>query len=147
MRYALAIFLQLALTPLAGAADWVRIDIPHTDDEYFFDRSKLVVNGNSVTYWKKVRFMPPRPMKKSLASAALMRERIDCREHTLRLLSFLYQDAQGAMIEYVADAEKEGAPIIPDTVGDQFEQILCTFANDSTTPLAPETFKIEPHAL
>lgn len=147
MRYCLALVLQLALVSAVQAADWVRIDIPHTGDVYFFDRSKLVVNGNEVTYWKKVQFAPPRPVKQALASTTLMRERIDCREHTLRLLSVVYHDAQGAVIDYVAEAEKDSAPIIPDTVGDRYEQILCTLARESSGGLAPVTPKMEPNAL
>lgn len=146
MRYALALLLQLALASAAVAADWTRLDIPNTKDEYFFDHSKLVINGNEVIYWKKVLFMPPRPVKKFLASSSLMREQIDCREHTLRLLSFLYYDAQGAVIEYVADSEKEGTPIIPDTVGDKFERVMCKLARD-TGPFPPIAPTIKPYAL
>lgn len=145
MRYLLTLVLCLAST--AHAADWVRLDIPHTTDEYFFDRSKLVVNGNEVTYWKKVQFLPPRPVKKALASSTLMRERIDCREHTLRLLSVVYNDAQGVVIEYVADAEKDAAPIIPDTVGDRFEQDLCILARETGSNFLPGSPRIESHAL
>jgi len=146
MRYSLTPLLFLLLASNALAADWVRIALPYTKDVYFYDRSKLVLNGNEVTYWKKVHFMPARRVKNLLASSSLMRERINCREHTLRLLSFLYQDAQGAQIEYVADAEKEGAPIIPDTVGDQFEQVLCALARESGT-FVPIPFTVDPHAL
>lgn len=146
MRPGLSWLLPLLFASSVQAADWVRIAIPHTDDEYFYDRSKLVVNGNEVTYWKKVQFIPPRSVKKLLASSTLMRERINCREHTLRLLSFLYHDAQGAQIEYVADAEASAAPIIPDTVGDQFEQVLCALARESGPFLLfPPT--IQPNAL
>jgi len=119
MRYSLVFLFQLFLTSSVFAADWVRMDIPYTEDVYFYDRSKLVINGNEVTYWKKVQFMPARNVKNFVASSTLMRERINCREHTLRLLSFLYHDAQGAQLEYVADADKAEAPIIPDTVGDR----------------------------
>ena len=147
MRSVLALLLPLALLSSASAADWVRIGIPHTEDEYYFDRSKLVVNGNEVTYWKKVQFTPPRPLKKSLASSTLMRERIDCREHTLRLLSFLYHDAQGAIIEYVAEANQEAAPVIPDTVGDQFEKTVCALARESGPNIFPGAPKIQPHVL
>lgn len=147
LEIALAITLSLALPSVALAAEWERLDIPNTTDEYFFDRSKLVINGNEVSYWKKVQFTPPRPVKKALASATLMRERIDCREHTLRLLSFVYHDAQGAVIEYVADAEKESAPIIPDTVGDRFEQALCAIVRESSSGFLPGAPKIGPHAL
>lgn len=146
MRSLLTLILQCTVASSAFAADWVRIAIPYTEDIYFYDRSKLVVNGNEVTYWKKVQFTPARSVKNALAKSSLMRERINCHEHTLRLLSFLYHDAQGAQIEYVADAEKEGAPIIPDTVGDQFEQVLCTLAR-ATGPFMSIPPTVEPHAL
>lgn len=146
MRYSLIFLSQLFLVSSVFAADWVRMDIPYTEDAYFYDRSKLVINGNEVTYWKKVQFMPARNVKNFVASSALMRERINCREHTLRLLSFLYQDAQGAQLEYVADADKAEAPIIPDTVGDQFEQVLCTLARE-TGPFLPIPPTITPNAL
>ena len=120
------IFLTLLLTsPCVLAADWIKLVIPNTPDKYFYDRSKLVVQGNEVTYWKKVIFKQPQPVKTKFAQAGLMRERIDCKEHTLRLLSYLYQDAQGVVFEYVAESEKESAPIIPETVGDWFEKALC----------------------
>lgn len=146
MRYSLVFILQLLFAGNTLAADWVRIEIPYTEDVYFYDRSKLVVNGNEVTYWKKVQFIPARNVKTFVASSALMRERINCREHTLRLLSFLYHDAQGAQLEYVADADKAEAPIIPDTVGDQFEQVLCALARE-TGPFLPIPSTITPNAL
>jgi len=143
----LACLLLLAHGSLAFAADWVRLPIPHSEDQYFYDRSKLVVDRNEITYWKKALFKPPRPVKTQLASSALMRERIDCREHTLRLLSFLYYDAQGTVIEYVAEAEKEGAPIIPETVGDRFEQALCAQTRESDSSNVPSPPKMDAHAL
>lgn len=146
MRYGLIFLAQLFVIQTVYAADWVRIEIPHTEDAYFYDRSKLVVNGNEVTYWKKVQFIPARTVKNFVASSAFMRERINCREHTLRLLSFLYHDAHGAQLEYVADAEKSDAPIIPDTVGDQFEQVLCALARE-TGPFSPFSPTITPNAL
>ena len=147
MHRALACILLLANAPLAGVAEWIQLSIPHTEDQYFYDRSKLVINGNEITYWKKALFKPPRPVKNQLASSALMRERIDCREHTLRLLSFLYHDAQGAVIEYVAEADKEGAPIIPETLGDQFEQALCAQVTEPHHGASPTPQKSDANAL
>lgn len=117
---------SFCLSGIAHAANWVHLDIPNTDDRYYYDKSKLVIDGEQITYWKKALFKPPRSVKNQLATSGLMRERIDCHEHTLRLLSFLYHDAKGAVIEYVPEAEKEGVPIIPETVGDWFEQSLCS---------------------
>ncbi len=124
--------LVLFTVPCTFAADWLKLELPNTEDQYFYDRSKLVVHGSEITYWKKVLFKQPQAVKTKLAYAGLMRERIDCKEHTLRLLSYLYHDAQGAVIEYVAEGEKEGAPIIPETVGDWFEQALCAVAVKET---------------
>lgn len=146
MRY-LAFILLATHGSLVLAADWVRLAIPHSEDQYFYDRSKLVIENNEITYWKKALFKPPRPVKTQLASSALMRERIDCREHTLRLLSFLYYDAQGTVIEYVAEAEKEGAPIIPETVGDRFEQALCPQTQESNSNRVLRPPKMDAHAL
>ena len=128
MRRSLTFCALLLASPYLWAADWLTLVIPNTEDKYLYDRSKLVVQGSEITYWKKVLFKQPPTVKGKLATSGLMRERIDCKEHTLRLLSYLYHDAQGAVIEYVAEGEKEGAPIIPETVGDWFEQALCAVA-------------------
>jgi len=132
MHRALIALALLLLAPCAVAADWLKLEMPNTEDQYFYDRSKLVVQGNEVTYWKKVLFKQPQPVKNRLAHSGLMRERIDCKDHTLRLLSYLYHDAQGALIDYVAESEKEGVPIIPETVGDWFEQALCVLTIKGT---------------
>ena len=135
------IFLTLLLTsPCVLAADWIKLVIPNTPDKYFYDRSKLVVQGSEVTYWKKIIFKLPQAVKTQFAKAGLMRERIDCKEHTLRLLSYLYQDAQGVVFEYVAESEKEGAAISPESVGDWYEQTLCASVV-STAPLTEQDSK------
>ena len=133
MKHFLPLVLAICVCP-ASAADWVGVTIPHSEDNYFYDRSKLVINGAEVTYWKKIVFKQPQKVKDKLAASGLMRERIHCNEHTLRLLSFLYHDAAGAVIDYVTEPEKEGAPIIPDTVGDVFEQTLCKLTKPEDPP-------------
>ena len=111
--------------PTAHAADWARLVQIPGEDQYFYDRSKLVIQGDEVTYWKKVVFKKPQAVKNQPAAWSLMRERIHCTEHTLRLISYLYYAADGTTIEYVADHEKDGTPIIPDTLGDAFERHMC----------------------
>lgn len=108
----------------AVAADWVRLPI-RGEDQYFYDRSKLVIQGEEITYWKKVVFRQPPLIRGQPAAWALMRERIHCGQHTLRLISYLYHAADGTVLEYVPEAEKDGTPIIPDTLGDAFEHHLC----------------------
>jgi hypothetical protein len=120
----LALLLVLII-PAAHGADWVRLSHIRGEDQYFYDRSKLVIDGDELTYWKKVVFKTPQPIKGQRAAWSLMRERIHCSQHTLRLISYLYYNADGATIDYVPDAEKEGTPIIPDTIGDAFERYMC----------------------
>lgn len=121
----LACFLLPTASSSAWAADWARLTQIPGEDQYFYDRSKLVIEGEEVTYWKKVLFKKPQAVKNQPVAWSLMRERIHCVQHTLRLISYLYYAADGSTIEYVADHEKEGTPIIPDTLGDAFERRMC----------------------
>jgi hypothetical protein len=121
----LAFFLLPTAHSSAWAADWTRLTQIPGEDQYFYDRSKLVIEGEEATYWKKVLFKKPQAVKNQPAAWSLMRERIHCTQHTLRLISYLYYAADGSTIEYVADHEKEGTPIIPDTLGDAFERHMC----------------------
>lgn len=121
----LLLLLACCLAATTHAADWNRLTRIPGEDQYFYDRSKLVIQGDEITYWKKVVFKQPQAVKNQAAAWVLMRERIHCAQHTLRLISYLYYAADGSTIEYVADHEKEGTPIIPDTLGDAFERHLC----------------------
>ncbi len=123
-RIIAALLLAAALFP-AAAAEWVPVSRAGMADRYFFDASRLVIKGNEISYWKKVEFATPRPLAGGEAVTGLLRERIDCAEHTAQLISYLYYSASGETLEYVARYEGEPAPIIPDTVGDAFERTLC----------------------
>ncbi|MEO1766268.1 surface-adhesin E family protein [Thiobacter aerophilum] len=112
------------------AADWMRLPI-RAEDQYFYDRSKLVIQGEEITYWKKVVFRQPPLVKGQAAAWALMRERIHCGQHTLRLISYVYYASDGTMLDYMPEAEKEATPIIPDTLGDAFERHLCVLVTRS----------------
>lgn len=117
--------LLLALALPASAAEWVRVRTQGDGDQYFYDRSKLFINGDEITYWKKVIFKAPQAVKSHFAASGLYRERIHCAEHTLKLISYLLYAADGSTIEYIAAHESEAAPIIPDTLGDVFEKTTC----------------------
>jgi len=116
----------LLLAPAAaGAADWSSLLGVRGGDQHSLDRSKLVVSGNEITYWRKVVFQTPQSVQGATAASGLLRERINCAEHTLKLISYLYYAADGSVIEYVASREGEPSPIIPDTLGDLLEKRLC----------------------
>ena len=116
--------LLLALASPVGAAEWERLSAGD-GDQYFYDRSKLFISGEEITYWKKVLFKHPQPVKDRFAASGLYRERIHCSEHTLQLISYLLYASDGSVIDYVASQEGNAAPIIPDTLGDMFEKTAC----------------------
>lgn len=146
MKRSCLTFLMLFAIP-ASAAEWVRVTTLGEGDQYFYDRSKLFISGDEITYWKKVTFKSAQPVKGQFAASGLYRERIHCAEHTLKLISYLLYAADGSTIEYVAGSEGEAAPIIPDTLGDVFERTACELVRrkqeDQRRRLAEEPKKPE----
>lgn len=124
MRIALHIALLLLASIPAWAADWVLLPI-NGNDQYFYDNSKLVFKDDEVTYWKKVQFKTPQQHKGSEVASGVLRERINCAEHSAKLISYLYYSPSGETVEYIAQDESAPVPIIPDTVGDAFDRTLC----------------------
>lgn len=119
-------WLLLALaSSAANAADWVPLPGAGSVDQYFYDNSKLVIKDDEITYWKKVVFKTPQQVKGQEATSGILRERIHCGEHTAKLLSYLYYGAGGETLDYVAQDESPATPVIPDTVGDAFDRVLC----------------------
>lgn len=111
----------------AGAADWVKLRGADAD-HYFYDKSKIAVSGDEVTYWKRVVFKTPPSVKGGLAKSALYRERIHCAEHTLKTLAYLFYGEGGAVLEQANFPDAEAQPVIPGTLGDEFERALCPLA-------------------
>lgn len=125
-RAALLLLLALlSVMPSVNAAEWAAIPGASDGDQFFFDKSKLFISDNEITYWKKAVFIAPRLFKDKLTASALYRERINCAEHTLKLISYLLYAPSGEAAEYVATATGEATPIIPDSLGDIFEKNLC----------------------
>jgi hypothetical protein len=120
---AAALWLPLA----AVAADWVKVPAPD-QNQHWYDRSKLAHEGNSITYWRRVEFRTPQRTKTGTAGSAMYRERIDCRAHTQRTLGYLLYARDGAVIESVHKPDAEAEAVIPDTVGDQYEKLMCALA-------------------
>lgn len=115
----------LALSSASWAADWVPLVTVGTQDQYSYDRSKLSIKDDEITYWKKVVFASPQTFGGHEVASGLLRERLHCAEHTAKLVSYLYYSASGETVEYVTNHEAEATPIIPDSVGDAYESRLC----------------------
>ena len=119
------LILLFSFTSSAQAAEWMAVRTDPNSDQYFYDRSKLFMGGDEITYWKKVIFRVPQPAKNQFATSGLYRERINCTEHTLRTISYLLYAGDGNVIENIPNHEGEASPIIPDTLGDLFERKVC----------------------
>lgn len=117
-------FIALLVSLPAWSAEWVALPMSG-NDQYFYDRSKLLFKDDEVTYWKKVQFKTPQQHKGSEVSSGVLRERINCAEHSAKLISYLYYSPGGETVEYVAQDESAPFPIVPDTVGDAFDRVLC----------------------
>ena len=124
MKHLLLILLFIC-TCSAQAAEWMAVRTDPNSDQYFYDRSKLFMGGDEITYWKKVIFRVPQPAKNQFATSGLYRERINCAEHTLRTISYLLYAGDGNVIENIPSHEGEASPVIPDTLGDLFERKVC----------------------
>ena len=109
----------------ARAADWVPVTVSHPGHDYYYDRSKLNIKDDEVSYWQKVVFSAPQSLRSGEASYALQWNRIDCAQHSVRHLQELHFSAAGQMLENASREDAPATPIIPDGVDDAFEQILC----------------------
>jgi hypothetical protein len=111
------------------AADWVPVGAPD-QNQHAYDSSKLFVDGEAITYWRRVLFGTPQPVKGGTARMALYRERIDCHSHSHRTLGYLLYAQDGNVIDNVYTPEAPAEPIIPGTVGDRFAEVMCGFVEE-----------------
>jgi hypothetical protein len=121
------VLLSLCLPLGCAAADWVEVSTPDAN-RHFYDHGKLLVDGDAITYWRSVQFRSPQPTKAGPAASAMYRERIDCRLHTHRTLGYLLYAKNGAVIENVSTSDAQPEPIIPETLGDHYEKLMCALA-------------------
>jgi len=124
LRAAWIVAALAASTPLQ-AADWTRV-AAKDQHEHYYDRGKLAIDGEQITYWRRVVFRPVQPTRNGIAASAMYRERIDCALHTHRTLGYLLYAQDGGVLDNVYTPEAPAEPIVPETVGDRFENAMCT---------------------
>jgi hypothetical protein len=112
------------------AADWVRVEAGD-QHQHFYDRSKVAVEQDKVTYWRRVVFRSPQAARNGSARMAMYRESIDCLHHTYRSLGYLLYAQDGTVIDNVYTPDATPDPIIPETVGDRFEALMCVFVDQA----------------
>lgn len=125
MLMRLVCLILLCTSATALAAEWVALPAIPNGDQYFYDKSKLMIKDDEVTFWKKVQFKTPQALKGTDVVSGVLRERINCAEHSAKLLTYLYYSATGDTVEYVPEDETPAMPIVPDTVGDNYDRVLC----------------------
>lgn len=139
--------------PLAAhAAEWTRVTTPDVH-QHFYDRAKLGIDGEQITYWRRVVFKAPQPSKNGPARSAMYRERIDCAKHTHQTLGYLIYGAENTLMENVYTPDAPAEAIVPETVGDKFETLMCVFVEQARssrqaaevdgTPQSHEALKAE----
>jgi hypothetical protein len=125
-RVAAIVGLLCAAAPVY-AAEWVRVSAIDIN-QHWYDRSKIYVDGDLVTYWRRVAFHVPQPSKSGPAASAMYRERVDCRTHLNTTLGYLLYAKDQSVLDNVRTPDAPAEPIIPGTVGDQFERLMCSLA-------------------
>jgi len=128
-RRLLAAGAAAALLPWQGAtaAEWLRVSASGAD-QHFYDRTKVSAAGDDVTYWRKVVFERPVRARGGMVRMAIYRERVSCRDHTLRALAWQLLAEEGALVESSTQPEAEAALVVPETVGDRFLEVMCALA-------------------
>jgi hypothetical protein len=125
-RFAAIVALLLPVAPV-DAAEWVRVSTIDAN-QHWYDRSKIYVDGDLVTYWRRVSFRTPQRSKTGMASSAMYRERVDCRTHVHTTLAYLLYAKDQSVLDNVPTPDAQAEPTVPETVGDQFEKLMCSLA-------------------
>lgn len=129
----------MSLVPAAAwPADWVAV--PTNDgNQHFYDRSKVFVTGDEVAYWRRVVFASAHPVRNGFARSAMYRERIHCKQARISTLGYLLYASDGSVLENVYSPDAEPAAIVPETVGDRFQRIMCSLnaAGEAPSPAPP----------
>lgn len=121
------VFVLAGAAVLSGtlhAADWVRVPSA-SQDLHYYDRSKVTIRGDEITYWRKVVLALPAQVRAGIARSAIYQERIHCRHHTLRTLGWQLFAAEGTALESASTSDAEASPIVPETIGDRFQSTMC----------------------
>lgn len=118
------LFALLLASQSVMASEWIALPDTGTD-QYFYDNSKLVIKDDEITYWKKVVFKAPQTVKGREVASGILRERINCAEHTAQQMSYLYYSTAGETIDFLSQEDAPASPVIPDTIGDTYDRVLC----------------------
>lgn len=128
----LVLALGMVVCTNAFSADWAAV--PTGDgNQHYYDRSKVFVSGDEVVYWRRVVFSTAHPVKGGFARSAMYRERIQCKQYRITTYGYLLYSSDGSVLENVYTPEAEASAIVPETVGERFQRIMCAML---ATPVA-----------
>lgn len=93
--------LMVMISASADAAEWIVVRIPGVQAEHAFDLSTTFLFADEVTFWRRIRPVAP------AAGQRLLRERIQCTQHTLATLTELDYDQDGKLLKVVTSSARD----------------------------------------
>lgn len=145
-RCVLYLALLGGLRGVAGAAEWVAMGPMGDGNLHSYDASKLLLEGEEVTYWRKIRFTKPVQAGGGTIVTALFRERVQCKQYTVVALAWFLYDEQNQLRSQSAAAD-EARPLLPDSIGDVFAARLCALLPPVLPPVVTDAKPKDPLAV
>lgn len=129
-KFAVCGLFPLFLFPSLGmGTTWVILRGPDKDVQHAYDRDRLRIEGQNITFWRRIRFKKPQSSEFGEVGRGIYQERIDCQNQTLQTLFVGLYDAQRRPILERSMAEAtQSAIILPESIGELFQTILCRYA-------------------
>ena len=119
-RWLLPLLFGCCSTHLA-AAEWVGVRLPGEADEPAYDLASVYIFADEVTYWHRIRTAEG----SALPGKRLLRERIQCSQHTLTTLTEIEFDAQGQRRHVATPLARPPLQIVADTPESILERSIC----------------------
>lgn len=119
-RWLLSLLFGCCCAHLA-AAEWVRLRLPGEADEHAYDLASVYIFADEVTYWRRIR----KAERSAVPGKRLLRERIQCTQHTLTTLTEIEFDPQGQRRAVATPFERAPLQILADTPEATLEQSIC----------------------
>lgn len=108
------------------ATDWKYITT-NVDGDWYIDSKSLLIEGDTRTYWRYVKFKEPKTIEDITFSALKSQQTINCIKRTTIFLTGLFLDSQDNAVGYSdASPSTSSHSIVPDSVDDVMRKYVCS---------------------
>jgi len=140
------IFLVYVLPSVSMATTWVMLRGPDKEVQHAYDRDRLRIDGQNVTFWRRIKFRKPQSSEFGEVSRAIYQERIDCQNQMLQTLFVgLYDERRHPLLERGMSEVNQSTVILPESIGELFQTAVCRYAvsvpSSTTAGKTPATGK------